>query len=89
MYSINYRVKLICYYLQKLALVYEAMSGLLGSHLDLPEYIKMIVPCRLIQSLEVAFATRKCSYAKIFTKYMWQRTHFQVKLRTEAYYQNF
>lgn len=40
------------------------MFGLLGSHLDLPEYIKMTVPCRLMQNLEVALPMRKCPYTK-------------------------
>ena len=64
MYSINYIVKLTCYYLQRLVLVYEVRFGLLGSHLDLTEYIKMTVPCRLMQNLEVALPMRKCPYAR-------------------------
>ena len=60
------------------------VKGLLGSYLDMPEQIVMTTPCQIIPSFEVAI-NKMCSCQK---KYLWDRTHFQVNLRSEASYQD-
>lgn len=47
----------------------------------------MTVPSRLIHTLEIAINKKKILF-KTFTKYLWEGTCFQVKLGTEASYQN-
>ena len=52
--------------LQKLVLVYEAVFGLPGSHLDLEEHVIMAALSRLIDSLEVAVNRKTCSNANFW-----------------------